>query len=100
MNAASLKSSARGLNTRSSRREKTRRAADVSADNYLRPPAGRAASLCIGGLTPLSLSDWPGQLAAVVFCQGCPWRCGYCHNPHLIPPVSYTHLTLPTNREV
>jgi pyruvate formate lyase activating enzyme len=20
-----------------------------------------------------------------VFCQGCPWRCGYCHNPHLIP---------------
>jgi pyruvate formate lyase activating enzyme len=20
----------------------------------------------------------------VVFCQGCPWRCGYCHNPHLI----------------
>lgn len=44
------------------------------------------SSLRIGGLTPLSLSDWPGQLAAVVFCQGCPWRCGYCHNPHLIPP--------------
>jgi pyruvate formate lyase activating enzyme len=20
-----------------------------------------------------------------VFCQGCPWRCGYCHNPHLLP---------------
>lgn len=19
----------------------------------------------------------------MVFCQGCPWRCGYCHNPHL-----------------
>ena len=26
----------------------------------------------------------PDALAAVVFCQGCPWRCGYCHNPHLI----------------
>ena len=26
------------------------------------------------------------MLAAVVFCQGCPWRCGYCHNPGLIPP--------------
>jgi pyruvate formate lyase activating enzyme len=25
------------------------------------------------------------MLAAVVFCQGCPWRCGYCHNPDLIP---------------
>ncbi|MBI4189287.1 MAG: anaerobic ribonucleoside-triphosphate reductase activating protein [Betaproteobacteria bacterium] len=46
--------------------------------------------LCIGGLTPLSLSDWPGQLAAVVFCQGCPWRCGYCHNPHLIAPRAAT----------
>jgi anaerobic ribonucleoside-triphosphate reductase activating protein len=21
----------------------------------------------------------------VIFCQGCPWRCGYCHNPHLLP---------------
>jgi pyruvate formate lyase activating enzyme len=41
--------------------------------------------LRVGGLTPLSTTDWPGMLAAVVFCQGCPWRCGYCHNPHLIP---------------
>lgn len=23
------------------------------------------------------------MLAAVIFCQGCPWRCAYCHNPHL-----------------
>ena len=42
--------------------------------------------LRIGGMTPLSTTDWPGMLAAVVFCQGCPWRCGYCHNPGLIPP--------------
>jgi len=21
----------------------------------------------------------------VVYCQGCPWRCAYCHNPHLLP---------------
>ena len=39
----------------------------------------------IGGLTPLTSTDYPGCLAAVVFCQGCPWRCVYCHNPHLIP---------------
>ena len=44
------------------------------------------ASLRVGGLTPLSTTDWPGMLAAVVFCQGCPWRCGYCHNPDRIPP--------------
>lgn len=58
----------------------------------MRPRAGHAGALCIGGLTPLSLLDWPGQLAAVVFCQGCPWRCGYCHNPHLIPPRAATSL--------
>ncbi len=38
----------------------------------------------IGGLTPLTTTDFPGCLSAVVFCQGCPWRCGYCHNPHLL----------------
>ncbi len=21
----------------------------------------------------------------MVYCQGCPWRCSYCHNPHLLP---------------
>ncbi len=41
--------------------------------------------LRVGGLTRLSTTDWPGMLSAVVFCQGCPWRCGYCHNPNLIP---------------
>ncbi len=44
--------------------------------------------LRVGGLTPLSTTDWPGMLVAVVFCQGCPWHCGYCHNPHLIPARS------------
>lgn len=38
----------------------------------------------MGGLVPFTASDYPGKLAAVVFCQGCPWRCGYCHNPHLL----------------
>lgn len=52
--------------------------------------AGHAASprLRVGGLTPLSTTDYPGHLSAVVFCQGCPWRCGYCHNPHLLPARS------------
>ncbi|MER7763922.1 anaerobic ribonucleoside-triphosphate reductase activating protein [Streptomyces sp. NPDC097619] len=39
----------------------------------------------IGGWSRLSTCDWPGKLVATVFCQGCPWRCGYCHNPELLP---------------
>ncbi len=46
----------------------------------------RSAELRVGGLARLSMCDWPGELVATVFCQGCPWACGYCHNPHLIPP--------------
>ena len=41
-------------------------------------------ALRVGGLTPLTTIDFPGRLAAVVFLQGCPWRCGYCQNPGLI----------------
>lgn len=49
-------------------------------------PVPRAVRpLAVGGLTPLSATDYPNHLSAVVFCQGCPWRCGYCHNPHLLP---------------
>jgi len=38
----------------------------------------------VGGLTPLTTIDYPDELAAVVFCQGCPWRCRYCHNEALV----------------
>ena len=40
--------------------------------------------LRIGGITPLTSIDFPGRLAAVLYGQGCPWRCGYCHNPELL----------------
>lgn len=44
-----------------------------------------ATALRLGGLTPLTTIDFPGRLAAVLYCQGCPWRCSYCHNPELLP---------------
>lgn len=34
----------------------------------------------------MSTVDWPGKLAAVVFVQGCPWRCTYCHNEAILDP--------------
>lgn len=42
--------------------------------------------LPIAGLVPMTTLDYPDHLACVVFLQGCPLRCGYCHNPSMIPP--------------
>ncbi|WP_415845543.1 anaerobic ribonucleoside-triphosphate reductase activating protein [Stutzerimonas zhaodongensis] len=43
------------------------------------------AALRVGGMVPLTTLDFPDHLACVLFCQGCGWRCRYCHNPQLIP---------------
>lgn len=38
----------------------------------------------IAGLIKNSLIDYPGQITAIVFTQGCNFRCPYCHNPDLV----------------
>ncbi len=38
----------------------------------------------IGGLVSFTTIDYPGKLAAVLFLVGCPLRCMYCSNPHLL----------------
>ncbi len=38
----------------------------------------------IGGLQKSSLIDYPSKIAAIIFTQGCNFRCGYCHNPELL----------------
>ncbi len=40
--------------------------------------------MIIGGFEPLTLSDYPGEIAAVVFTQGCNFRCPFCHNGLLL----------------
>lgn len=50
----------------------------------------RQGTLRVGGVTPLTTLDWPDHLSAVLFCQGCGWRCRYCHNPELIAARSNT----------
>jgi pyruvate formate lyase activating enzyme len=43
----------------------------------------------IGGFQSFSLSEYPGRISAVVFCQGCNFRCPYCHNPELVDTDRY-----------
>ena len=37
----------------------------------------------VAGLVPFTTIDFPNKLAAVVFFQGCPLKCPFCHNPDL-----------------
>ncbi|MBF0532267.1 MAG: radical SAM protein, partial [Candidatus Omnitrophica bacterium] len=46
----------------------------------------------IGGFLKMSLIDFPGKIAAVIFTRGCNLRCSYCHNPELVEPKQYSDL--------
>lgn len=43
----------------------------------------------IGGFQKSSLTDFPGKAAAVVYTQGCQWRCPYCHSRSLVYPTRF-----------
>jgi pyruvate formate lyase activating enzyme len=43
----------------------------------------------IGSMQRFSLIDYPGKICAVVFTQGCNFRCPYCHNPELVNPKKF-----------
>ncbi len=38
----------------------------------------------IGGFQKLTLLDYPGEVACIIFTAGCNFRCPYCHNSGLI----------------
>ena len=40
--------------------------------------------MIIGGFQRFSLIDYPAKICAIVFTQGCNFRCPYCHNPELV----------------
>lgn len=42
-------------------------------------------TLPISGVCPLTTIDYPEHIAAVLFTQGCPYTCLYCHNGTLRP---------------
>jgi hypothetical protein len=43
--------------------------------------------MLIGGYQPCSFCDYPGHVAAVIFTQGCNFRCPFCHNGALLPAM-------------
>ena len=49
----------------------------------------------IGGLQKVSLIDYPGKISAIIFTQGCNFRCPYCHNPGLVDPKLYKPCLFP-----
>ena len=54
----------------------------------------------IGGFQPMTLSDYPGQIAAVVFTQGCNFRCPFCHNGTLLATDPPSDTLMPVDRIV
>jgi len=42
--------------------------------------------MIIGGLQKFSTLDYPDSLSAIVFTQGCNFRCPFCYNPMLVCP--------------
>jgi len=46
--------------------------------------------MLIGGFQRFSLIDYPGKICAIVFTQGCNFKCPYCHNPELVDPKRFS----------
>lgn len=40
--------------------------------------------MLIGGMQKMTLLDFPGRIACIVFTHGCNFRCPYCHNAPLV----------------
>jgi len=49
----------------------------------------------IGGFQPVTASDFPGCMAAIIFTQGCNFRCPFCHNSSLLPLEGHIRLAEP-----
>ena len=44
----------------------------------------------ISGLQKLTLLDYPNHLAAILFLDGCNFRCPFCHNSSLVLPEAHS----------
>jgi len=53
-----------------------------------------------GGFQPLTLTDFPGHVAAIVFAQGCNFRCPFCHNAALLASTAASDATRSQERDI
>lgn len=51
--------------------------------------------MILGSMQRFSLIDYPGKICAIVFTQGCNFRCPYCHNPELVNPKEFAESIAP-----
>ncbi len=49
-----------------------------------KPLLVRVNAMRICGLQGVSIIDFPGRIASVLFLGGCNFRCPFCHNPELV----------------
>ncbi len=47
----------------------------------------------ISGLQKLTLQDFPGVVACIIFTQGCNFRCPFCHNASLVKGENNDEIT-------
>ena len=48
----------------------------------------------IGYLLPMTVIDYPGKVAALIYTAGCNFRCPFCHNAELVLPEQIKKLDL------
>ncbi|UCD21180.1 MAG: anaerobic ribonucleoside-triphosphate reductase activating protein [archaeon] len=54
----------------------------------------------IKGFEKFTLIDYPGKAAAVIFLSNCNFKCGFCHNSHLISQEKRSELKTYPKEEV
>ncbi|MBI2463823.1 anaerobic ribonucleoside-triphosphate reductase activating protein [Candidatus Peregrinibacteria bacterium] len=56
--------------------------------------------MLIGGFQKLTLLDYPGHLAAIIFTAGCNMRCGHCYNAEFVLPEKIKKIPLIKEKDV
>jgi pyruvate formate lyase activating enzyme len=56
--------------------------------------------MIIKGFQKLSMIDYPGNVASIVFLFGCNFNCGFCHNPELRSAEKAEEVKTYTEKEV